>query len=108
MGRKRIRLTTATGSQASAGEEVASGHDAEAGYLYPAAISSAATSWPIGRTRYGWPTSPSCRRWPAFSTSVERGGDSGPHWAAIANAVRIAEDFKPASVVPFDEPGDQI
>jgi hypothetical protein len=39
---------------------------------------------------------------------VERGGDPGPHWAAIANAVRIAEDFKPASVVPFDEPGDQI
>lgn len=39
---------------------------------------------------------------------VERGGDPGPHRAAIANAVRIAEDFKPASVVPFDEPGDQI
>ena len=39
---------------------------------------------------------------------VERGGDPGPHWAAIANAVRIAEDFKPTSVVPFDEPGDQI
>ena len=39
---------------------------------------------------------------------VERGGDPGPHWTAIVGAERIAEDFKLAPVVAFDEPRDQV